>query len=283
MENTQHWTEEISAKHNLFDLKLRSVWRYKDLLALMVRRDFAANYKQTILGPLWFFINPLISSIIFSIIFGGIAGISTDELPQMLFYMSGLTLWNYFQECLNSTANVFRNNAGIFGKVYFPRLIMPLSIVIGNLLKFLLQFAMFLCFLIYFLIIGNKNVHPNTYMLLLPGLIILIAGIGLGIGMIISALTTKYRDMTFLLNFGVSLLMYATPVIYPMSSVPEKYKPFLAVNPITPIIEAFRYGFLGNGQISFMGLAYSTIFVIVALLIGIVVFNKVERSFMDTV
>lgn len=280
---SQNWTEEISSHHNLFDLKLKSVWKYKDLLFLMVRRDFVANYKQTLLGPLWFFISPLITSITFTIIFGNIAQLGTDDLPGILFYMSGLTLWNYFQDCLNGTASVFRANASIFGKVYFPRLIMPLSSVIGNLLKMLLQFALFLVFFFYFLLKGNPFVNPNYYILLLPLLVVIMAGMGLGLGMIISALTTKYRDFSFLLGFGLSLLMYATPIIYPLSRVPEEYRKYLIANPVTPVIETFRYGFFGTGEFSLPALMYSTIFMIVSMLIGIVVFNKVERTFMDTV
>lgn len=286
MNNAQNWTEEISPKHSLFDFKLKETWQYRDLIILMVRRNFVANYKQTILGPLWFFINPILTSLIFTVIFGGIAGIKTDGIPGILFYLSGLTLWNYFQDCLIGTSNVFRDNASIFGKVYFPRLIMPLSIVIGNLLKFGIQFLLFIIFLIYYLLKGIE-IHCNIYMLLLPFLLILMAGIGLGLGMIISSMTTKYRDLSYLLSFGVSLLMYATPIIYPMSMIfkriPEKFHWIAMVNPLSPIIEAFKYAFLGQGILSWGGLLYSTIFTFLSLFFGILIFNKVERSFMDIV
>lgn len=286
MKETHKWTEEISANHSLLDFKLGEVWKYRDLLILMVRRNFVANYKQTILGPLWFFINPIFTSLMFNIVFGNIAGISTEGIPGILFYLSGLTLWNYFQDCLMGTSSVFRDNASIFGKVYFPRLVMPLSIIIGNLLRFGLQFALFLIFLIYYLI---KGVHINTngYALLLPFLLILMAGIGLGFGLIICSMTTKYRDLTYLLSFGVSLLMYATPIIYPISIIynklPEKFHFLAMINPISPIIEAFKYGFLGEGVLSWGGLLYSSIFTLFSIFIGIIIFNKVERSFMDTV
>lgn len=287
MEETQKWTEQISARHSLLDFKLKEVWEYKDLLVLMVRRNFVANYKQTILGPLWFFINPIITSLMFTVVFGGIAGIKTGGLPGILFYLSGLTLWNYFQDCLTGTSSVFRDNANIFGKVYFPRLIMPLSIVIGNLLKFGIQFFLFLIFLLYYLFKGEPiqvNIH---IILLLPFLLVLMAGIGLGLGMIISSMTTKYRDLSYLLSFGVSLLMYATPIIYPISMIynklPEKFHWVAMVNPISPIIEVFKYGFLGTGVLSWGGLLYSTIFALFSIIFGIIIFNKVERSFMDTV
>lgn len=286
MDNTQNWTEEISPKHSLFDLKLKETWQYRDLLILMVRRNFVANYKQTILGPLWFFINPILTSLMFTVVFGGIAGIKTDGIPGILFYLSGLTLWNYFQDCLNGTSNVFRENASIFGKVYFPRLIMPLSIVIGNLLKFGIQLFLFLFFLIYYLVRGVE-INCNIYIILLPFLVFLMAGIGLGLGMIVSSMTTKYRDLSYLLSFGVSLLMYATPIIYPISMIykrlPEKLHWMAMINPLSPIIEAFKYGFLGEGVLSWGGLLYSTIFTFLSLFFGILIFNKVERSFMDTV
>ncbi len=286
MDKTQHWTEEISTRHKLFDLKLKEVWRYRDLLFLMVRRNFVANYKQTILGPLWFFINPILTSIMFAVVFGGIAGIQTGSVPNILFYLAGLTMWNYFQDCLTGSSNVFRDNASIFGKVYFPRLVMPLSIVVGNLLKFGIQFALFLVFLFYYLIKGTE-VHPNWTILLLPFLLLIMAGIGLGLGMIISSMTTKYRDLSYLLSFGVSLFMYATPIIYPISMIykklPEKFHWVAMINPLSPIIEAFKYAFLGDGMLSWSGLLYSTVFALCSMFFGIVIFNKVERSFMDTV
>ncbi|MDR2121891.1 MAG: ABC transporter permease [Flavobacteriaceae bacterium] len=286
METNQHWTEEISVKHSLFDFKLKEVWRYRDLLFLMVRRNFVANYKQTILGPLWFFINPILTSLMFTVVFGNIAGIPTGGVPNILFYLAGLTLWNYFQDCLNGTSTVFRDNASIFGKVYFPRLIMPLSIVVGSLLKFGIQFLLFLIFWIYFIIEG-ADVHPNWAVILLPFLLILMAGIGLGLGMIISSMTTKYRDLSYLLSFGISLVMYATPIIYPISMIykklPEKFHWVAMMNPLSPIIEAFKYGCLGEGILSYTGLLYSTLFAFFGIFFGILIFNKVERSFMDTI
>lgn len=279
----QHgWTEVIEPKTSLLNLKLRDVWNYRDLLMLLVRRDFVATYKQTVLGPVWFFIQPILTTLTFTLIFGRIAGLSTDGLPMMLFYLAGVTLWNYFAECLNRTATVLRDNASIFGKVYFPRLVMPLSIVISNLVKLGIQLVLFVCFWVYFLIMGN-NVHPNSAILLLPVLIIIMGGLGLGFGMIISSMTTKYRDLVFLLTFGVQLLMYATPVIYPLSSIGDKYKWLLIANPMTSIIETFRYAFLGTGTFSVWTLLYSTIFMIMTMFFGMIIFNKVEKSFMDTV
>ena len=276
------WTEVIAPQSSLFDLRLRDVWRYRDLLLLLVRRDFVATYKQTILGPVWFFLQPVLTTLTFTLIFGRIAGLSTDGLPMMLFYLAGITLWNYFSECLNRTATVFKDNAAVFGKVYFPRLVMPLSIVVSNLVKLGIQFMLFLLFWGYYLIAGAE-VHPNAAALLLPVLVLLLGGLGLGFGMIISALTTKYRDLVFLLTFGVQLLMYATPVIYPLSSIGPKYRWLILANPMSAVIETFRYGFLGTGSFSWGGLAYSAGFTIVVLALGTVIFNKVEKSFMDTV
>jgi lipopolysaccharide transport system permease protein len=278
----EQWTEEITPIHSVFDLRLGELWRYRDLLVMFVKRDFVATYKQTILGPLWFFIQPLLTTVTFMVIFGNIAKISTDGLPQMVFYMAGITLWNYFSECLNKTATVFKDNANIFGKVYFPRLIMPLSIVVSNLVRFGIQFTLFLAVWAWYLIKGSQ-LHPNIYLLLTPYLIFLMAIIGLGAGMLISALTTKYRDLIFLLTFGVQLLMYATPVIYPMSNLPAKYALFIKANPLSSIVETFRFGFTGSGLFSWYSLAYSSVFALVLLLFGTLVFNKVEKSFMDTV
>jgi lipopolysaccharide transport system permease protein len=250
---------------------------------MFVRRDFVATYKQTILGPLWFFIQPIFTTITFTIIFGNFAGISSDGQPRMVLYMAGLTLWNYFSECFTKASTVFTTNANIFGKVYFPRLIMPLTIVVSNLIKFAIQYLLFLVFYGYFLINDNKSINPSIFILMTPLLIVLMAGISLGAGMIFSSMTTKYKDLTFLLTFGIQLLMYATPVIYPLSSIPEKYKPYVLANPLSPIIEAFRFGYLGTGTFSWMALGYSAIFMIILLFTGITIFNKVERSFMDTV
>jgi lipopolysaccharide transport system permease protein len=277
-----HHRWEITAEHSLLDLKLKDAWEYRDLLWLMVRRDFVAFYKQTILGPLWFFLQPLFVTLIYTLVFGKIAGISTDGLPGPLFYMAGVTLWNYFSDCITKTSTVFRDNAGIFGKVYFPRLITPLSIIISNLLRFSVQLLLFFGFMAWFAFTGTA-IHLNACALLFPVLIILIAAIGLGSGMIISGLTTKYRDLAFLLMFGMQLLMYATTVIYPLSSAPTKYKWLIVANPMTAIIETFRYGFLGRGSFSWNMLGYSTIFALVVLIAGTVIFTKVERNFVDTV
>jgi len=277
----EEWTEIIQPKHSLFDLQLKEVWRYRDLLLLLVRRDFVATYKQTVLGPLWFFIQPILTTLTFTLIFGQIAQISTDGLPMMLFYIAGITLWNYFSECLTRTAGVFKDNASIFGKVYFPRLIMPLSIVVSNLIKLGIQFSLFLGFWIYYLLAGQ--VQPNWYLFLTPLLILIMAGLSLGFGMIISAMTTKYRDLFFLLTFGVQLLMYATPVIYPLSSISGKFKTFISLNPMTPVIETFRYGFLGTGSFSWDLIGYSMIFAVFIVVLGAIIFTRVEKSFMDSV
>jgi len=284
MHNEEHtWT--IEAKASLFDLKLNEVWAYRDLLWLLVRRDFVSFYKQTILGPLWFFIQPLFTTIIFTFIFGNLAGISTDGLPKPLFYMAGITAWNYFADCLTKTSTVFRDNAAIFGKVYFPRLIMPLSIVVSNLVRFGVQMILFLIMFIYYYL-ADASFQPSWAITLVPIVVILMALLGLGTGMIISAMTTKYRDLTFLVGFGVQLLMYATTVIYPLSTAIEKYPKYawiIKYNPMTPIIETFRYGFLGEGSFTWGSLGYATGVTLALLVFGIVIFNKVERNFVDTV
>jgi lipopolysaccharide transport system permease protein len=279
----EKWTEIIAPESNLLDLKLREVWKYRDLLVMFVRRDFVATYKQTILGPIWFFIQPILTTLTFTFIFGRIAGLSTDGKPMILFYMAGITLWNYFSECLNKTATVFRDNANIFGKVYFPRLVMPLSIVLSNIVRLGIQFGLFLVFWGYYYFFTTSNVQPHITILLLPLLVVLLAALALGFGMIISAMTTKYRDLIFLLTFGVQLLMYATPIIYPLSSIGENYRWLIQLNPLTSIIETFRYGFLGSGVFNIYSLCYTTVFTLITLGIGTIVFNKVERGFMDTV
>ncbi len=273
----------IKSTRSLFDLRLKQVWEYRDLLWMFVRRDFVASYKQTILGPLWFLLQPILTTIMFTFVFGNIAGISTDGMPKVLFYMSGLVIWNYFSECFNKTANLFVSNASMFGKVYFPRLIMPLSIVTSGLIRFVIQFSLFLGILFYFKIIGHNTVAPNLNILYVPFLVVLMAGYALGLGMIISSLTTKYRDLSMLVGFGVTLLMYATPVIYPLNAVPDKYIAVVKANPLAPIVELFRYAFLGSGQVSESGILYSFSCMVFLLLSGIVIFNKVEQNFMDTV
>ena len=280
-EPQQQWTETIEAKHSLFDLKLAEVWRYKDLVYMFVKRDFVSSFKQTILGPVWFFINPILTTIVFVVVFGKIAGLSTDGLPQILFYLSGVTLWNYFSTSLTSASSVFTTNASIFGKVYFPRLVMPITIVISNLMRFGVQFLLFLLVWLYYLAKGD--IIPNVWVLATPLLILLMAAFAMGAGMIISSLTTKYRDLQMLLGFGVSLFMYATPVIFPLSSLSGIWKKIAFYNPLTGIFECFKYGWLGSGDFSPEMLLISSIIIFIMLAVGTVVFNKVEKSFMDTV
>jgi lipopolysaccharide transport system permease protein len=285
MSADEDWDIEISAKNSLLDLKLKDVWHYRDLLILLVRRDFVSFYKQTILGPLWFFFQPLFTTIIYTFVFGNLAAIKTDGLPQPLFYLAGITAWNYFADCLTKTSTVFTANAGLFGKVYFPRLIVPLSIVVSNLIRFGVQMVLFFL-MIGFYVFKGANVHPNAYLLLFPFLLLLMAMLGLGLGMIISALTTKYRDLSFLITFGIQLMMYLTTVIYPLSVVKEKYPHYLWMveyNPMTPIIEAFRYGFLGEGTFTILSLGITTVITTMILLAGTIIFNRVERTFIDTV
>ena len=276
------WDKEITPKKSLFDLNINQIWKFRDLLFLFVWRDFVSVYKQTILGPLWFFIQPILTSITFTIIFGNFAQISTDGMPKIIFYMAGITMWNYFADCLNKTSNTFVVNQGLFGKVYFPRLIVPLSIIVTNLLKFGIQIILFIVFWTYFYV-TTDTMQPNWYILIFPLLIIIMAALGLGFGMVISALTTKYRDLTFLIGFGVQLLMYGSPVIYPMSTVPEKYQWIIKLNPMTSIIDTFKHAFMGTGSFDGYNLLYSGVFAICILMLGLVVFNKVEKSFIDTV
>ncbi len=279
---TEHFDNIIQPRKNLLDLRLKELIRYYDLLVLFVKRDIVVTYKQTILGPLWFFIQPILTTLVFTVVFGNIAGIPTDGIPQPLFYMSGIVIWNFFADCFMKTSNTFVTNAGLFGKVYFPRIIQPLSVVISNGLKFLIQFGLFLILYAYYLIKGVP-VTPNGYILLFPFLLVLMALLGLGFGLIFSSLTTKYRDLTFLIQFGVQLLMYATPIIYPLSEIPEKYRFLISGNPVSHIIETFKYSFLGQGMFTLAGLLYSTLFTLVILFIGIIIFNKTEKTFMDTV
>jgi lipopolysaccharide transport system permease protein len=275
----------IESNHKLFDLNLATLWHYRDLLMILVKRDFISFYKQTLLGPIWFFVQPLFTTLTYIVIFGNIANVGTDGLPQALFYLSGITLWNYFSDCLLKTSTVFRDNSNIFSKVYFPRLIIPLSIIISNLIKFVVQFLLFLGFLFYYYYFQGFQVqlHLMDVLLLFPLLIITMAFLGLGLGLIISALTTKYRDLSFLVTFGIQLMMYTTTVIYPLSITPGKFRKLIAINPMTGVIETFRNIFLGKGEISFDTLGYSLIFTTVALLLGLLIFNKVEKNFIDTI
>jgi len=280
-EPQQEWTETIESNHSLFDLKLAEVWRYKDLVYMFVKRDFISGFKQTILGPIWFFVNPLLTTITYLIVFGKIANLPTDGVPQFLFYLSGVTLWNFFSSTLTGTSYTFSGNAGIFGKVYFPRLVTPIATTLSNFMRFGVQFILFLCGWGYYLFKGN--VEPNIWVLMTPVLIIMMSLFALGLGMIFSALTTKYRDMQMLLGFGVSLFMYLTPVIYPISSLKGKYRLLADYNPLSPIFECFKYGWLGSGNFTLAQLGISGAIILVILAVGVVIFNTVEKTFMDTV
>jgi lipopolysaccharide transport system permease protein len=272
----------INPRKHLFDIKLKEVWYYRDLFILFIKRDITVTYKQTILGPLWFFIQPLLTTLMFLLVFGRIAGISTDGVPPILFYLGGITIWNYFSESLRLTSDTFVKNAGLFGKIYFPRIVTPLSVVSSNLVKFLIQFLLFLGVYLYYYF-TNDTIRPNITLLLLPVYIVVLAFMALGFGMIISAMTTKYRDLTFLIQFGIQLWMYATPVIYPITKIPEKYRTLILANPVSSIVEAFKYGFMGSGVFSTSAILYSVIFTIVLFFLSLMVFNRVEKNFMDTV
>lgn len=281
-ESENYWDLEISGKQSLFDLKLRDVWRYRDLLQMFVMRDFKAFYKQTILGPVWFFIQPLFTMGVYIFVFGRLAGLSTDGVPQPLFYLAGITCWSYFQECLTKTATVFKTEANILGKVYFPRVIMPLSVVVSSLVKFGVQLLLLVLAMVYFRYL-NAEFAPSIYLLLFPILIIFLALQGLGFGMIVSALTTKYRDLALLLTFGVQLLMYATTVVYPLSSLSGKMKLIISLNPMTYVIEGVRKGLFGEGIFDMNSFIYLTVTTFFITLFGLVIFNKVERNFVDTI
>jgi len=276
------WDLIIRPQRAWWDLRLGELWKYRDLARLLVWRDFVAQYKQTVLGPLWYLINPIISSVVFTIIFGNVARLPTDGLPPFLFYLAGNTIWDYFASCLTSTSDTFTANAGLFGKVYFPRLIVPITVVISNLISFSIRLGVFVFFLVYFLFAGS-DIRPNGYILLLPILLFIMAGISLGLGIIISSLTTKYRDLHQLVAFGVQLLMYASPVIYPLSAVPAQWRWLLLVNPVTPAVEMFRRAFLGISSLEPVYLLYSATFMFVVLLVGALIFNRVDNTFMDTV
>jgi lipopolysaccharide transport system permease protein len=284
IEQTQdYWDLDIGPRRNLFDLRMGDLWRARDLVMLFVWRDFVSVYKQTILGPLWYIIQPLLTTVIFTFIFGSVAKLPTDGLPQFLFYMSGTVVWSYFATCITKTSDTFITNTNLFGKVYFPRLAVPVSILISSLIAFAIQFIFFVGFMGYFALRGNI-LQPNWWILLTPVLILIMAGLGLGFGIIISALTTKYRDLRFLVQFGVTLLMYATPVILPISSFPQRFRWIILLNPMTPIVEIFRYAYLGGaGTVNLPDLAYSFGFMVVVVVTGTLIFNRVEATFMDTV
>lgn len=277
----EQWDAIIESKQSLFAINFKELWHYRDLLVLFVRRDFITVYKQTLLGPLWFFIQPLLTTITFTVIFGNVAQLSTDGAPKLVFYMAGITLWNYFSTCLTTVSGVFNANAGIFGKVYFPRLIMPLTIIISNLMKFAVQFLLFIAFVGYFTF--QNQIQPNSWILLTPAIIVLMALIAMGIGLILSSMTTKYKDLNQLIGFGVQLFMYATPVIYPSSSVPKDYQWVVELNPLVGLFDYMRFAYLGVGEFSMAALLYPALFSIVVLAMGILVFNKTQKTFMDTV
>lgn len=280
------WLYTISSKNRLIDLNFKEIWRYRDLLILFVKRDIVTVYKQTILGPLWYVIQPLFTSVIFTLVFNNLGNISTGGIPPFLFNLAGITAWNYFKECLTGTSDTFKKNENIFGKVYFPRVIMPMSITISNLLKFIIQLGIFIGFYVYYVSTGVM-VQPNSTLLLFPVFILMMALLGLGLGMIISSMTTKYRDMTVVVGFGVSLLMYMSAVPYPLAEAQKKFPEWVAniviYNPVSQIVEGFRYMLLDTGQFSWQGIAYTLIVSIVMFLVGIIIFNKTEKSFIDTV
>ena len=284
MASNSDYTTVIKPHAGLFNLKLREVWAYRDLVFILARRDIVAVYKQTILGPLWFLVSPVLTVVVYMFVFGSIAGISTDGMPQAVFYLGGITLWNYFSSCFTATANTFTANAQIFGKVYFPRIVAPMANVLSNMVKLFIQMLLFVGVLTYYLGQNDATIHLTEEIYLLPLLILMMAGLSLGIGIIISSLTTKYRDFKNFIGFGISLLMYASPVIYPISAVKDKgYGALLAYNPIAPIIETFRYIFTGHGCLDWGGLMISGMATISILFFGLVLFNRVERTFMDTV
>lgn len=278
----EDWDLILRPKRAWWDLRLNQIWRYRDLILLFVRRDFVAYYKQTILGPFWYLIQPLMTTLIFTVIFGQVASLPTDGLPQFIFYLAGTVIWSYFSSCLTLTSDTFIANQGIFGKVYFPRLVVPISILISKLISFSIQFVLFLVFVVYFLLQG-ADIRIMPHALLLPVLLFLMAGLSLGFGIIVSSLTTKYRDLRFLINFGVQLWMYVTPVIFPVSEFPERWRWITLINPVTPIVETFRFAFLGAGAFSWLMLGYSFAAMLIVFFIGMVLFNHVEQTFMDTV
>ena len=278
-----NWSTIITPKHKWYKINFKEIWEYRDLIFIFVKRDIISIYKQTILGPVWFLLGPLFTVFTYTFLFSEVAHLSTDGLPGPLFYLGGTTLWNYFQACFNGASVTFSANAGIFGKVYFPRLVTPISLVISNLLKLALQFVVYIAFLLYY-----HQTIPALYfhielLFLLPFIILVLAMIALGSGIIVSSLTSKYRDLSMIVGIGMTLLMYATPIMYPMSAIPDLYKPFLKINPISPLIESFRYLFTGTGSCEVNDLIYSFLFAFLILFVGIFVFNRTEKTFMDTV
>jgi lipopolysaccharide transport system permease protein len=281
-DNTKAWDLIIEPQQGLLDVNFKEIWDYRDLLFLFVKRDVVTVYKQTVLGPIWFFVQPIMTMLVYIVVFGNIAGIPTDGIPKPLFYLSGIIIWNYFSECFLKTSDTFTVNQDMFGKVYFPRLIMPLSKVVSGLIKFFIQFILFLVVYLYFLVDGVP-VQLGFELLLVPYFIVLMALLGLGFGLIFTSMTTKYRDLKFLIQFGVQLLMYATPIIYPMSEIPEKIRYFIFFNPLSHIVEGFKLAFLGQGSLTTSGLLYSSACTLIVLIVGILIFNKTEKTFVDTV
>ena len=273
----------IKPKRGLLDIDLKAVWRYRDLVYMYIKRDIITKYKQTILGPVWYVVQPVLTTVIYMFVFGGLAGISTDGVPQPLFYMAGILLWNYFSECFNGSSDIFGQNASVFGKVYFPRLVVPISGMISNLIKMIIQLVLFVAVYLYYVVFTDAQVQIGWSALLFPLLVLMLALHATSWGLIFSSLTTKYRDLKFLIQFGLQLFMYATPIIYPLSVAPAKYRFILELNPLTPIFEAFKHGWLGVGALSWTGLLYSALFMVVSLFAGIVIFSREERTFMDTI
>jgi lipopolysaccharide transport system permease protein len=280
---SDYWTEVIQSKNNSFKINFKELIEYKDLLLMFVKRDFAATYKQTILGPLWFFIQPILTTLMFTIVFGKFANLKTDVEPKFLFYFSGIVIWNYFSDCFIKTSTVFKDNSQLFGKVFFPRLIMPLSIILSCLLKFAIQFLLFIALVIYYKLQVGSQIHPNINVLFTPLYLLLMAGLAFGTGLVIAALTTKYRDLSFLVNFGVQLLMYASPIIYSSLTINQKFRIYILANPLTSVIESFRNSFLGTNSLQMNSLVYSFLFMLIVILFGLFLFNKVEQKFIDTV
>lgn len=277
------WDLIITPRSGILNLPWKDIWSYRDLLRMFVKRDIITVYKQTILGPIWYFLQPILTTLVFMFVFGRIAKISTDGVPQVLFYLSGITIWNYFQESFNATSKTFKENTAIFGKVYFPRLIMPLSKISSALIKFFIQLTLFIAVFAYYLFSGESSIAPNGTLFLIPVYLLIMATLGLGFGLIFTSLTVKYRDLNFLIQFGIQLLMYASPVIFPMSAVPEKYSLIFELNPLSSVLEGFRYAFLGCGHFDPRLLIYSIIISIVFLFFGVFIFNKTERNFIDTI
>lgn len=277
------WDLIIKPSQPWYVIPWRDIWLYRDLLGMFIKRDVITVYKQTILGPLWYLLQPILTTLVFMLVFGKIAKLSTDGMPQVLFYLSGVTMWNYFQESFNSTSKTFRENATLFGKVYFPRLIMPFAKVCSALIKFFIQMALFLAVFIYFLIKSPEVLNPNRTIYLLPLYLFLMAILGLGFGLLFTSLTSKYRDLNFLIQFGIQLLMYASPVIYPLSSIPSQHKMLIYLNPLSSLIEGFRYAFLGSGIFRLDLLIYTSVASVIILFIGIIIFSRTERNFIDTV